>query len=278
MMQGFLEALVENPLLQSALIAGLASSVVSGIIGSYVVVKRIVFISGSIAHSVLGGIGVALWLKRNHEILWINPIHGALVAALLSSWIIGWIHLHYRQREDAVIAALWSVGMAVGLIFISLTPGYNVELTNFLVGNLLWVSHSDLWTLGSLDALIVVITLLFHKRFLAVCFDEEQSRLQGQSVPGLYLLLLSLTAITVVLLVQVVGIILVITMLTIPPTIANLFTGRLSRMMFIAILVSAIFCFAGTALAYELDFPPGATIALLAGVSYVLVLFTNRRR
>ena len=135
-MLSFLEALQANPLLLSAVIAGLASSVVSGIIGSYVVVKRIVFISGSISHSVLGGIGFCLWLERARGVEWASPLIGALIAAILSALIIGWIHLNYRQREDSVIAALWSIGMAVGVLFISQTPGFNVELTNFLIGNI----------------------------------------------------------------------------------------------------------------------------------------------
>src|SRR5689334_667392 len=118
-MLSFLEALKANPLLLSAVMAGLASSVVSGIIGSYVVVKRIVFISGSISHSVLGGIGVCLWLERARGVEWASPLIGALIAAIISALIIGWIHLYYRQREDSVIAALWSIGMAVGVLFIS---------------------------------------------------------------------------------------------------------------------------------------------------------------
>lgn len=164
----FYEALVSNPLFLSALIAGLLSSVVSGIIGSYVVVKRIVFISGSISHSVLGGIGFCLWLERAKGVEWISPLYGALVAAILSALIIGWIRLHYRQREDTVIAALWSVGMSVGVLFISQTPGFNVELTNYLIGNILWVSPADLYTLLALDLFIILSVLCLHKRFLAI--------------------------------------------------------------------------------------------------------------
>lgn len=268
----FLEALSTNPLLLSAVIAGMASSVVSGIIGAYVVVKRIVFISGSISHSVLSGIGFCLWLERAKGIEWINPLQGALIAGVLSALLIGWIHLHYKQREDSVIAALWSVGMAVGVLFISQTPGFNVELTNFLIGNILWVSPSDLYILFALDLIVLFTVLCLHKKFLAICFDEEQARLQNVNVNNLYLLLLVLTAITIVLLIQVVGIILVMTMLTIPAAIANLYTSRLSKVMAIAVLLGCVFCFGGTALAYYLDWPGGATIALVAGVTYILTL------
>ncbi len=275
----FLEALQSNPLLQSALLAGLFSSIVSGVIGSYVVIKRIVFIGGSIAHSVLGGIGLSLWLSRVHGFSWLSPMLGALLAAIFSALLIGWIHLYYRQREDSVIAALWSVGMATGIIFISQTPGYNVELSNFLIGNILWVSSSDLQILALLDFIILLAVLCFHKQFHALCFDEDQARLEGIKVNTLYLLLLILIAISVVLLIQVVGIILVITMLTIPPTIANLITNRLSLMMTLAVGISFLFSFGGIASAYALDWPAGATIALLAGLSYaaVLILYSAKR-
>lgn len=276
-MMSFVEALQTNPLLLSAVIAGLASSVVSGIIGSYVVVKRIVFIGGSISHSVLSGIGFCLWLERAKGIEWISPLAGALIAGIISALIIGWMHLHYRQREDSVIAALWSIGMAVGILFISQTPGFNVELTNFLIGNILWVTPLDLYILFGLDLFVVVCVLCLHKRFLAICFDEEQALLQGIPVNALYLFLLVLIAISIVLLIQVVGIILVMTMLTIPAAIANLFTARLSSVMFFAIILSGLFCFSGTALAYHLDWPGGATIALVAGLAYVLTLGCQKR-
>lgn len=277
-MISFYEALMSNSLLLAAVLASLAASIVSGIIGSYVVVKRIVFISGSISHSVLGGIGLCLWLERAKGVEWISPLYGALGAAILSALIIGWIHLNYRQREDSVIAALWSIGMAVGVLFISQTPGFNVELTNFLIGNILWVTHWDLYILGALDLIVILLVACLHKRFLAICFDEEQARLQGLPVNALYLLLLVLIAVSIVLLIQVVGIILVMTMLTIPAAIANLLTGRLSSMMAIAILLSGGLCLSGMGIAYHLDWPAGATIGLLAGVAYVLSLLVLRER
>lgn len=275
-MISFFEALATNPLLLAAVLAGLAASVVSGIIGSYVVVKRIGFISGSISHSVLSGIGFSLWLERTRGVEWISPLIGALIAAVLSALIIGWIHLFYRQREDSVIAALWAIGMAIGVLFISQTPGFNVELTNFLVGNVLWVTHADLITLFTLDLFILGVVFCLHKKFLAICFDEEQAKLQGISVNCLYILLLVLIAVSIVLLIQVVGVLLVMAMLTIPAAIANLFTSRLSRIMMIAVGLSAFFCVAGIGAAYHLDWPGGATIALLAGLIYVASLFYHK--
>jgi zinc transport system permease protein len=275
-MLSFFEALLINPFLQMALLAGIAASITSGIVGSYVVVKRIVFISGSIAHSVLGGMGLCLWLKRTYALDWLTPTHGALLAALASALLIGWIRLNYRQREDTVIAALWSTGMSIGVIFIALTPGYSVELMNFLFGNILWASQSDVLTLLVLDICVLVIALIFHRRFQAVCFDEEQTELQGLSVRGNTLLLLSLVAISVVLLIQVVGAILVIAILAIPAAIASSFTHRLSRLMGIAVALSALFAFLGTALSYELNWPPGATISLTAALFYSLSLLRSK--
>ena len=268
----FFQALMINPLLLYAVYAGLIASVVGGVIGSYVVVKRITFICGSIAHTALGGIGVSLWLQRTRGVEWFSPLYGALLAAIFSALILGWIRISYRQREDTVIAALWSVGMAVGIIFISQTPGFNVELTNFLVGNILWVTPNDLFLLGALDVVVVACVLCFHKKFLAICYDEEQASLQGIPVNRLYILLLLLTAITIVLLIQVVGIVLVMTMLTIPAAMANLFTTRLSHMMVLAVVICAVLCLSGLAVSYHLDWPSGATIALVAGIVYAISL------
>ncbi len=272
-------SLLSNPLLPMVLLAGLAISITSGLIGSYVVVKRIVFISGSIAHSVLGGMGLFLWLRRTYDIAWLTPLAGALVAAVISAFLIGWIRMKYREREDTVIAALWSLGMAIGVIFVSLTPGYNVELIHFLFGNILWVTRADIQLLFSLDIVIIILILLFHRRFLALCFDEKQALLQKVPVQSLYFLLLVLIALSVVLLIQIVGAILVIAMLAIPAAIAGSFTHRLSTMMMLAIGVSAFLTTGGTLLAFELNWPPGATMALLASVLYMIhFIWAPRRR
>jgi zinc transport system permease protein len=275
-MTHFFSALSENPFLWLALAAGFAASFASGIIGSFVVVKRIVAMSGSIAHSVLGGMGVVLWLRRTFGMDFLTPLHGALAAGLLSALLMGWIHLRYREREDTIIAAIWATGMSIGVVFIALTPGYNVELLNFLFGNILWVSHSDLKLLLSLDLLIALSVTVFYRRFLAICFDEEQAELQKVPVHTLYLLLLCLVAIAVVLLIQVVGAILVITMLAIPAAIAGTLTQSLSRMMLIAVLLGALFTFLGMYVSYEVNWPPGATISLVAAIFYSFSLFRKK--
>ncbi len=265
-----IEALFTSPFLYMALLAGFAASITSGIMGSFVVVKRIVFISGSIAHAVLGGMGLFLWLQRTFGIPWITPMQGAIVAAIISALLIGWIHLRYQQREDTVIAALWSTGMSIGVIFIALTPGYNVELMHYLFGNILWVTKADITMLTILAAVVVILVALFRNVFLAICFDDEQARLQKVPVTFFYLLLLCLIALSIVLLIQVVGAILVIAMLAIPAAIASGMTHKFSRMISLAVIIGCFFTLVGIATSYELNWPPGATIALVAAVFYLL--------
>jgi zinc transport system permease protein len=272
----FLEALLSYPTLQLAVLGAIGASIASGIIGSYVVVKRIVSLSGSISHAVLSGLGAALYFKYTYNLPWLHPIYGALIAACLSALIIGFVHLYYREREDAVIAMIWSIGMAVGVIFVSQVPGYNVELNHYLLGNILWTSSSDLIILGILDLVILIFVILFHSRFMQICFDEKQAYLKKIPVTGLYLLLLLLIAVSIVLLIHIVGIILVLSMLALPASIANTFTKRFFVMMIIATILNILFSIGGLALSYRLDWPAGATIALLSGFVYLMSLRFKR--
>jgi len=264
--------LIDNPILLFALLAASTASIAGGLMGTYIVAKRIVFLSGSISHAVLGGIGFFLWLKSQHGYKWANPLIGALFAAILSAILLGWIRMRFKEREDTLIAAIWSTGMAVGVIFMALTPGYNVELTNFLFGNILWASPTEVAILAGFDGLLLLLTFLNHKRFLAVCFDEQQAMMQGVRVKGLYMLLLCMVGVSIVLLIQVVGAILVVAMLAIPPAIAALLSNRLSRIMGIAILIGIGISASGIGIAYHLNWPPGATIALAAAIVYLIFL------
>lgn len=177
-----------------------------------------------------------------------------------------------------MIASLWALGMSIGVILISLTPGYTNEISNYLFGNILWASKSDLAMLIGLDVLIFVVTALFHRRFLAICFDEKQAALQGQNVKLLYFLLLSLVAITVVLMIQVVGAILIIAILSLPAAIANTYTHRLSRMMILAVILGLIISFFGIGFSYSFNWPPGATLALTATTAYLISLLLKKRQ
>ncbi len=261
-----------------ALSAALLASIASGIVGSYVVAKRIVFISGSIAHAVLGGMGIFLYLKRVYHLDFLSPIYGAFLFAILGALLIGWVHTRHKQREDSVIAALWALGMAIGVIFISLTPGYNVEMMNFLFGNILWSTPGDLMMLLILDGVVVALTLLFHQKFQLICFDEKQAYLQGLNVTRLYFILLSMVAVTIVLLIQIVGSILVVSMLCLPAAISNAFTKKLSSMMGLAIAISMILSALGSYLSFWLNLPIGATIAITSTTCYLLVAGITSRK
>jgi len=266
--QGFLPALLEHSFLQYALLAGLLASIPCGVVGSFVVIRRISYIAGGIAHTVLAGLGVVHYLQVVHGFTALSPMAGAVLAALLAAGVIGWVSLHLRQREDTVIGAVWAMGMATGIIFISLTPGYSTDLMSYLFGNILMVSATDLWLIAVLDLVVLVVVVLFHKQLLAVCFDSEFATLRGVHVERFYFLLLGLTALTVVLLVSVVGIILVIALLTLPAAMANLFAGRLRNMMITASVLCALLTSAGLALSYGPDLPAGAVTILLTGVAF----------
>ena len=268
-MSSFLEAVSTQTFMQNALMGGILASVACGIIGSYVVVKRIGYLAGGIAHAVLGGMGIAYYLDR-------SPIEGALVAALVFAFILGWVSLRMQQQEDTIIGALWAGGMAIGILFISKTPGYNVDLMSFLFGNILMIASEDLYWIAGLDFLILVIVFLFYKQFIAVSFDEEFAWLRGIPVERFYLLFLSLVALTIVILIQIVGLILVIALLTLPAAIAGLYVRSLNLMMVLATLFGIVFTTGGLALSYQPDLPPGPTIILLAGALYLLSLVMHR--
>ena len=267
-MTEFFAALARYEFLQTAVLAGLLASIACGVMGSYVVVKRITFLAGGIAHAVLGGLGAALFYGT-------DPMNGALVAAIAAAIVIGLVKLHLRQNEDTLIGAMWAVGMAVGILYISRTPGYQVDLMSYLFGNILLVPASDLaWMLG-LDALLLGLTALFYKQFLVVCFDEEFARLRAVPVTFFYLLLLCMVAVSVVLLIRVVGLILVIALLTLPAALAQQYANSVGRMMVLAIVLGALFCVAGLGLSYGPDLPPGSTIVLVAGVAFLLSVLLN---
>lgn len=275
-MTGFLEAVAQHAFMRNAILTGLLASVACGVMGTYVVVRRITYIAGGIAHCVLAGIGAALYLQRVHGMTAVHPLHGALVAAILAAVIIGVVSLRARQRVDTVIGAVWAVGMATGVLFLSRTPGYGGDLMSYLFGNILMVSTSDLWLIGGLDVLIIVSVLVFYNQFLAISFDEEFASVRGMNVGFYHLFLLILTALTVVLLVTVVGIVMVIALLTIPAAIAGQFSHRLSRMMLLATLFSILLTTGGLALSFSPDLPAGATIIVLSGAAYLVVIVTTR--
>jgi len=270
-MAEFLTALGRYAFLQYAVAAGLLASVACGVVGTYVVTRRITYIAGSVSHCILAGVGAARYLQVVHNVQWATPILGAIVSALAAALLIGLVSLYARQREDTVIGAVWAAGMAIGVLFIARTPGYAEDLMGYLFGNILLLSPRDLLVILVLDVLVVGAGIIWYDQFLALCFDEEYARLRGLKVEIYYLLLLCMTAITVVLLVSVVGIILVIALLTLPAAIAGHFVRNLWQMMVAAALLSAAFTVGGIAASYGPNLPSGATIIVIAGLAYLLV-------
>jgi zinc transport system permease protein len=253
--------ILEYAFFQHALIAGVLISVACGIIGSFVVIKKIALISGGISHSAFGGIGLGY-------LLGFDPILGALVFSLASALGIGVVSRTAGEHEDTLIATMWATGMALGILFVSLAPGYAPDLFTYLFGNILFIPTSDLLLMLALDLLIVGVVYLFYNELLAVTFDEEFASIMNIPVHRIYLLLLCLTALTVVMLIRAVGVILVIALLTLPAAIGRQHSTRLHRIMGIAIVLGIIFTFAGMWLAYLLSVPSGASIILISAAAY----------
>jgi zinc transport system permease protein len=263
-----LEAL-QYEFMRNALMAGLLAAIACGIVGVYVVVKKIVFISGGIAHASFGGIGLGYFLG-------IDPIIGALFFSLASGLAIGGVTRKTKLPEDTAIGILWAVGMALGVIFISLTPGYAPDLMSYLFGNILTVPLSDILVMLALDAVIIGIAIALYKEYLILSFDEEYGSAVGMPVEKLYLLLLGMIALTVVVLIRVVGMILVIALLTFPAAMARQFTHNMKTMMFLSVLFGFLFTFGGLWLSYILKLPSGATIILLGGTVLAISFGVSR--
>jgi len=259
----------EIPFIRYALAAGLASSAAFGVIGTYVVVRRISYIAGAVSHSVLSGIGLGLLLQNRYEILWFTPLLGAVLTAVLSALVIGLVSMYARQREDTVIGAIWAIGMAVGVMLLARTPGY-VDPMSYLFGDILIISRSDLYLIVGLDVLVLALGALFYKQLQAVIFDEEFAAVRGLNTGLYYMLLLLLTALTIVLMVTIVGIVMVIAMLTLPAAVGGLFSRRLWQMMILSALFCMLFTALGLTFSYLYDFPTGATIIVVAGGVYIV--------
>ena len=264
-----INALFSYQFMQYAFVACLLASIGCGIIGTYVVVKRIGFLAGGIAHTVLAGMGIAYFLGGSLML-------GAVIAALISAVLIGLIKLRWHQDEDILIAAFWSVGMAIGILFISRTPGYNIDLMSYLFGNILLVTKQDLLFMLLLDIAIITTVTAFYKQFLATAFDEDFAGLRGVRVEAIYILMLCVIALTVVLLINIVGLILVIALLILPAAAAAQFAGSIARMMIIAIILSMVTTVSGLLLSYAPDLPSGSTIIVVAGVVYLISLLLRR--
>ncbi len=274
-MSTFIKDLIELPFLQNAILAGVLCSIGSGIVGTYVVLRRITYIAAAISHCVLGGLGAAKYLSVVYGWTWLKPVHGAVITALFSALLIGWVSLKAKEREDSIISALWAVGMSMGVLFIYKTPGYNEDLMNYLFGNILMVSTEELYLIAILDIITIALTCVFYKQTVAVCFDEEYARTRGVNVEFYYLLMLCMTALTVVLTVNVVGIIMVIALLTLPVAISSKLFNRVWKIMLGATALGILFTSTGLMISYEPNLPSGAVTIVVAGVFYFITLLIS---
>lgn len=253
--------ILQYTFMQNAFLAAVLVSVACGLVGTYVVVKRIVFISGGISHAAFGGIGLGYFLG-------VNPILAAIPFSIASALLMGLTSKKVKVSEDTAIGILWSLGMAIGIIFINLTPGYVPDLMSYLFGSILTVPTSDLVIMFILDIIIITLVYLLRREFQGISFDEEFSQVMGMHTTAIYLILLSLVALSVVVMIKVVGVILVIALLTIPAAIAKQYTYHLGRMMFISVILGMILTTGGLYISYLFNLASGATIVLVLGLGF----------
>ena len=240
----------------NALLAALLSAISCGIIGTYIVSRRMVFIGGGITHASFGGIGIAYYLG-------LNPILGAAVFAVLSAFGINFFTRRGNIRQDSSIAIWWSLGMAVGIVFIAITPGYAPNLMSFLFGSILTVTQTDLIYMAILAVIVVALFILFFRIIVMISFDEDFARARSLPVDFFSYLLMTLSALVIVSSIRVSGVILVLSLLTLPQATANLFTKKFSAIMITSIITGFIGMVTGLIISYYTDLPSGATIILV---------------
>ena len=247
----------------NALYASILASIVAGVIGTFIVVKRIVFISGGIAHTAYGGVGLGY-------LLGFNPLLGALGFSVGAAAGISYLRTRHNQYEDTLIGIMWACGMSLGIVFISMTPGYASDLMSYLFGNILTVPGDELIFILLVDLIVIGIVFKYFDKLQAITFDEEYSRAVGVKVDRYYLMLLILVALTVVVLIKLVGIILSIALLTIPAGVAKFFANSLKTMLFLSVAMGIFFSVSGLFISYYLNLPTGSTIILIAVFGYSL--------
>jgi ABC-type Mn2+/Zn2+ transport systems, permease components len=258
---------------QNALWGSFFISITCGIIGSYIVSRRLVFISGGITHASFGGLGIGCYLG-------INPVVSALLFSILSAFGIGWLSKKQEVREDSAIAVVWALGMAVGIIFIYLTPGYTVNMSAYLFGNILTITHSDIWFSGILALFLTLSFLIFFKPILYATFDSEFARTKNLKVDLIETLLMIAIAVCIVVSIRLIGIMLLMSLMTVPQITANLFTSKFRNMIIYSTIISLIGCFSGLFLSYFLNIPSGASIIFIQVLFFLAcktVLFLVRK-
>ncbi len=251
--------------MQNALIAGLLASVICGVMGTMVVVNRIVFLSGGIAHAAFGGIGLAFFFGWPYLV-------GTIGFSIIAALVMAIVTLKAKHRADTIIGVIWAIGMAIGILLLDLTPGYNVDLMSYLFGSILTVPDSDIWMMVAVAAVIFGVVTYFYNDYLALSYDEEFAQIRGVRVNTLYVLMIVMLALGVVMIIQVVGLILVIALMTIPPYIAEKYSKSLVSMMVLSSVLSALFTVIGLWLSYVFNLTSGASIIIVAGVGFLISL------
>ncbi len=257
--------LLNYEFMRNALAAGILIGISCGVVGSFVVVNRAVFLAGGIAHAAYGGIGLAF-------LCGFSPFLGATLFALFSSTLLGVAIQRWDQRLDTVIGVLWATGMALGTILIDLSPGYHKDVMSYLFGSILAVSRPDLYFMLALDILILTIIGTYYKEFLAISFDTEFAMTVGLPVKLFQFLFLWLVGLAVVMMIRVVGLILVIALFSIPPNIAETFTSSLKTIIIYGSFFAIVFCTLGLVISYYFNLSSGATIVMIAAITYLVFL------
>jgi len=257
--------MIQLPFMQHAFLICFIISITCGIMGSLIVVNRIMFISGGIAHAAYGGIGLSLYFGLPY-------ILGTISFSIGIAMLIAFLTIHKKHHTDTIIGVIWAMGMAFGIILVDLTPGYNVDLMSYLFGSVLTVPvHEIKWMTIIMVAVTGCVVYYYHD-FVALSFDDEFARVRGVPTSFLYYLLMCMIALCVVMLIRVVGLILVIALLSIPPMIAERFVRSLYQMMIISSILCCIFSFMGIISSTIFNLSTGPTIILIAGVFFMISL------
>ena len=259
-MNGILE-LFNYTFFQHALLGSLFASIACGIIGTYIVTRRLVFISGGITHASFGGIGIGLYTG-------IPPLLSATIFSVLSAFGVEWLSKRKDMREDSAIAVFWTFGMATGIIFSFLAPGFTPDLSAFLFGNILTITLTDIWMLVALSLVLTGFFSCFLNTIIYVAFDREYARSQRIPVRLFEYILMMFIALTIVSCLRMIGIVLVISLLTLPQMTSNLFTHSFKKIIFMSIGIGFISCLGGLLLSYQLQVPSGASIIFFSIILY----------
>lgn len=248
---------------QNALLGVVIVSVISALIGTYIITRRLMFITGGVTHACFGGLGMGYFLG-------ISPVLMAGAFAVASSLGVEWLVTRHRVREDSAISVMWALGMAIGTLFIFMTPGYVPELNSFLFGNILTITHADLIAFAVFMAIFLVFFITCYKVIVACAFDKDFAKTKGMPVVLVNTIMMVAIAVCVVLTARLIGIMLLMSLLSMPQMIAEVFTGRLKQMMALSVLISVVCSVAGLLVSYMLGVPASATIVLVMVLLYVL--------